>query len=66
MFHPTYQWMFFNWYTDDWLNAGCATDSSSELEAIVETGLVFDHYPRIDDEDKDKPNVGNIVRIMAC
>ena len=69
MFHPTYQWMLFNWYTDDWLNAGCAANNPSirkELEAIVETALVFDHYPRIDDNDKDKPNVGNIVRIMAC
>jgi len=68
MFHPTYQWMLFSWYSRDWLNAGCAANNSiirKQLEAIVETALLFDHYPRIDEEDKDRMNVGNTVRMTA-
>ena len=30
---------------------------------VVETSIVLDHYPRIEDDRKDKTNIGNIVSI---
>ena len=66
MFYPNYVWMFFNWYMDKWWLAGrsCAKNGkvpAKSLERLVETSLVLDHYPRIEDEDVNKTNVGNIV-----
>ena len=66
MFYPDYVWMFFNWYLDKWwlADSSCTKNgkvSSQNLERLVETSLVLDHYPRIENEDADKPNVGNIV-----
>ena len=66
MFYPNYVWMFFNWYMDHWwlVKRSCTKDGklpAKNLEKIVETSLVLDHYPRIEDEDANKTNVGNIV-----
>ena len=65
MVHPRYAWMFFNWYNDNWwTNISCTKNNSvveEAIEDILSTSLIFDHYPRIDEEYKDKPNVGNIV-----
>lgn len=68
MYHPTYAWMFFNWYLDNWWlgNSSCIKDGSvkgESLEKVVRTSLVFDQYPRIKDEHKDDLNQGNIVSI---
>ena len=65
MVHPKYAWMFFNWYNDNWWTNISCTKNDSETEAaiqkILSTSLIFDHYPRIDEKDRDIPNVGNIV-----
>ena len=64
MAHPTHAWMSFNWYTDDWWFDSNCTKNDTERQAIEDillTSLIFDHYPRIDENDKDKRNVGNIV-----
>lgn len=65
MYHPTYAWMFFNWYLDEWWlgNSSCIVHDSESLERVVRDSLVFDHYPRIEEEYKDKPNQGNIVSV---
>ena len=65
MFYPDYVWMFFNWFMDNWwLNGSCTKNGkllATNLEKLIETSLVLAHYPRIEDKDADKPNVGNIV-----
>ena len=66
MYHPTYAWMFFNWYRNGWWlgNTSCILESSvvpENIEEVMRTSLIFDHSPRIEDEQKDKPNQGNIV-----
>ena len=65
MFYPDYVWMFFNWYLDNWwLSKSNCTRSglqTKHLGRLIRNSLVLDHYPRIEDEDADKPNVGNIV-----
>ena len=67
MFHPTYAWMFINWYLDEWWvidNGSCIRDGSvqvKDLERVLNNGLLLDHLPRIEDERADQPNVGNIV-----
>ena len=69
MHHPEYAWMFFNWWKIGWwlANSSCTIESSidpTSLEKIVKSSLVFDHFPRIEDERKDEPNQGNIVRFI--
>lgn len=67
MFHPTYVWMFFDWYLDNWWvidNASCIMDGSvkrKDLEQVLRTSLTLDHFPRIEDERADQLNIGNIV-----
>jgi len=65
MSHPNYAWMFFNWYNDNWWsNVSCTVNNharETDIENILLTSLIFDHYPRIDEADKDQLNVGNIV-----
>ena len=69
MFHPTYVWMFFNWYLDNWWlvdNSSCIMGGSvkpQDLERVLRTSLILDHYPRIDDEHANDQNVENIVSI---
>ena len=49
-----------NW----WMNRSCIKNGkvlATNLEKLIETSLVLAHYPRIEDKDADKPNVGNIV-----
>jgi len=65
MVHPKYAWMFFNWYNDNWwTNISCTKndpDKERAIENILLTSLIFDHYPRIDEEYRNESNVGNIV-----
>jgi len=70
MYHPTYAWMFFNWYLDNWwiANSSCTIDDDGSVkgeisERVIRTSLIFDHYPRIEEEHKNEPNQGNIVSI---
>lgn len=70
MYYPDYVWMFFNWYSDNWwmLNSSCIMDGSAQikdLEKVVKTSIVLDHYPRIEDEDVNKTNIGNIVSTLC-
>ena len=32
-----------------------------DLEQVLRNSLIVDHFPTIEDEQADKPNVGNIV-----
>ena len=65
MAHPEYAWMFFNWYNDNWwTNISCTKndpDKERAIENILLTSLIYDHYPRIDEEYRNESNVGNIV-----
>ena len=67
MVHPTYAWMFFNWYLDGWWetdNGSCLIDGSAtakDLENVLRHSLTLDHLPRIEDECADEKNIGNIV-----
>ena len=56
--------MFFNWYMDRWWfdESSCEPQAKS-LESVIETSIVFDHYPRIDEDRKDDLNIGQIVSI---
>ena len=71
MFHPTYAWMFFNWYLDNWWvidNGSCVMDGSvnvKDLEKVLRNGLVLDHLSRIEDDRVDEPNVGKVVSNFA-
>jgi len=45
-------------------DSSCTRDSSvkiKDLERVLKTSLIVDHYPRIEDEHADEPNVGKIV-----
>ena len=67
MFHPNYVWMFFDWYLEEWwkkINGSCIIDGSvkpEDLEKLLKASLSLDHFPRIEEERKNKRNVGNIV-----
>jgi len=65
MAHPEYAWMFFNWYNDNWWsNISCTENNlarEEDIENILLTSLIYDHYPRIDEEYRNESNVGNIV-----
>ena len=71
MFHPTYAWMFFNWYLDNWWvidNGSCVMDGSvnvKDLERVLRNGLVLDHLSRIEDDRADELNVGKVVSNIA-
>ena len=54
--------MFFNWYMDHWWfdESSCSAQAQS-LETVIETSIVFDHYPRISKDRLNDPNIGNIV-----
>ena len=65
MHHPKYAWMFFNWYSNNWWfyeGSSCSTQAEY-LETVIETSIIFDHYPRIEEHRKNDSNVGNIVSI---
>ena len=68
MFYPDYVWMFFNWYLDNWWlsKSHCARSGlqTNYLGRLIRNSLVLDHYPRIEDKDANKPNVGNIVSTL--
>ncbi|XP_065899524.1 gamma-aminobutyric acid type B receptor subunit 2-like [Dysidea avara] len=61
MIHPTYSWMFFNWYSDDWWKNASCTKNDTNIKNLLSTSLIFDHYPRIDEDDKNEVNVGGIT-----
>ena len=65
MYHPDYAWMFFNWYTSEWWydKAGSCAEKADKLETVIDTSIVLDHYPRIDKDRLDEPNIANIVSI---
>ena len=55
--------MFFNWYSDRWWfdELGSCVAQAQNLERVVETSIILDHYPRIEKEREDEPNIGKIV-----
>ena len=54
--------MFFNWYMDRWwFDKSTCTTEAVKLETVIESSIVFDHYPRIEEDRVDEPNIGNIV-----
>ena len=61
--HPDYVWMVHNWYNIDWwtnrANSSCTLD---QMKAVLSLQIVLDHYPRIDEEDKNVTNIGGVVR----
>ena len=67
MFYPDYGWILMNWYLDNWWvddNSSCIRDGlvrGEDLERLLRFSLSIDHFPRIEDDRQDKPNIGNIV-----
>jgi len=58
--------MFINWYTDDWWIKSKRTSDNCDikdlvLQKLVRRSLTFDHYPKVEKEDENQPNIGNIV-----
>ena len=45
----------------DWWRQGHGDCNHSEMMIMLRMQFVIDHYPRIDDEDKNITNVGGIV-----
>ena len=61
--HPNYVWMIHNWYNLDWWkNSSCTIE---EMKKVVISQIVIDHYPRIDEKDKNKTNIGGVVSNYA-
>ena len=58
--HPDYVWIFHNWYTIDWWmnTSNCTQD---QMKTVLSSQFVLDHYSRINDEDKNKTNIGGVV-----
>ena len=45
-------------------NSSCVMDGSvkvEDLDRVLRNSLILDHYPRIEDENANEKNVGNIV-----
>ena len=67
MFHPTYVWIYFDWYLENWwvtVNSSCIRDGSvkgEDLEEIIRFSLAVDHFPRIEENRRDDQNIGKIV-----
>ena len=67
MFHPTYAWILFNWYRDNfWVTdePSCIKDGSAtpkDLERVLRTSITLEQFPFIDDGRVDEQNVGNVV-----
>ena len=67
MFHPTYAWIIYNWYRDNfWVtdNPSCIMDGSAkpeDLERVLRTSITLEQFPIIADEQRDEQNVGKIV-----
>ncbi|XP_065899544.1 gamma-aminobutyric acid type B receptor subunit 2-like isoform X2 [Dysidea avara] len=62
MTHPTYAWMFFNWYSNDWWNVSNSSSCTDDMrKSFLDYSLVFDHYPRINDSDKNETNIAGMT-----
>ena len=65
MTHPTYAWMFYNWYSNSWWKGANLSNCTFEIrKSFLEYSLVFDHYPRI--RNKTMTNIANMVRDPYC
>ena len=62
MKHPDYVWMVHNWYNIDWwTNRTDLSCTQDQMKEMLKLQIVLDHYPRINEEDKNKTNVGGVV-----
>lgn len=61
MRYPDYVWMVHHWYNTDWWSQKHGGCSPNEMTIMLNRQLVIDHYPRINDDDKNMTNVGGIV-----
>ncbi|XP_065899549.1 gamma-aminobutyric acid type B receptor subunit 2-like isoform X3 [Dysidea avara] len=60
MTHPTYAWMFYNWYSNSWWKGANLSNCTFEIrKSFLEYSLVFDHYPRI--RNKTMTNIANMT-----
>ena len=60
MMYPDYVWMVHNWYNIDWWsNSNSCTED--EMKKVLNLQIVLDHYPRINEKDKNKTNIGGTV-----
>jgi len=56
--------MIHNWYNLDWWkNSSCTIE---EMKKVLTSQIVLDHYPRIDEKDKNKTNIGGVVSNYVC
>ena len=68
MRHPEYVWMVHNWYNIDWWTAMNNSNCTREqMKEVLTSQIVLDHYPRINEDDKNKTNIGGVVSdILTC
>ena len=63
MKHPDYVCMVHNWYNIDWwtnrTNSSCTLE---DMRTVLNLQIVLDHFSRINEEDKNKTNIGGVVR----
>ena len=45
----------------DWWRQDNSSYTDSQLRNMLDMQFIIDHYPRINEEDKNKTNVGGIV-----
>ena len=59
---PDYVWMVHNWYTINWWKEGVAFNCTpDEMRTVLNSQIVLDNYPRINEDDKNTVNIGGIV-----
>ena len=61
MMYPDYVWMLHNWYNTDWWKSTESGCTFGEMKSMLNKQIVIDHYPRINEADKNRPNIGEIV-----
>ena len=67
MRHPNYVWMVHNWYNIDWwTNETISNCTIDEMQTVLNLQIILDHFPRINEEDKNKTNIGGVVSKQAA
>ena len=61
MRYPDYVWMIHNWYNLDWWRRNNSDCTDSQLRNMLDMQLIIDHYPRLNEVDRNKINDAGIV-----
>ena len=59
---PDYVWMVHNWYHNNWWKVGVEFNcTSDEIRTVLNLQIILGNYPQINEDDKNKINIGGIV-----